>query len=548
MRVSELVVSSLESYGVTKAYGLIGTSILDLMDALSKSRIRYISTRHEQVAVSMADAEGRVTGRPGVAFVHGGPGFLNSLVSLGNAWKDGSPMLLVAGAVKRRMVGMDSWLEVPQLSMASSMVKKGWRIERGTEAGSVMSEAYSLALQPPTGPVYVEVPEDVWQSEAGPGPLQHSRPKLREPSEADVRQAAEALKAAKRPLLVLGGGLNSTSGAAAAKALQERLDVPFVSTSGGRGVVSEDHPLSMGRLGFGGVRAADSVLSGADLVLCLGCGLSDVSTFGYNAKPDGEVMAVNLDPLWDRKPLAYSMHSESDAALFAERLLKQLGQGRMVDGWRQRVDGEKSAWSAALAEARASRKNGFVNPAHFLGSLDGRLPGNTIVAVGQGLHQLYAYALLKVRAERSFLASANMGAMGFVFPAALGAKVARPASEVVAVLGDGEFMMTMQDLETAVREKIGVKLVVVNDNSYRVLLMRQKIQKMGRVYGTLHTNPDLSRLAADFGAEGMRINSDDRVDDAVEFLMSPGDVPRIVELVVDPEDLPPVNIQGSLMF
>lgn len=126
--------------------------------------------------------------------------------------------------------------------------------------------------------------------------------------------------------------------------------------------------------------------------------------------------------------------------------------------------------------------------------------------------------------------------------------MALPEREVVAVMGDGEFMMTMQDLETAVREKIGAKLVVINDNSYRVLLMRQKIQKMGRVFGTLHTNPDLARLAEDFGATGMRVASDDGIDAAVEFLMSKSEVPRIVELVVDPEDLPPVNMQGSLMF
>jgi len=171
MKVSELLVRSLESYGVKRAYGLVGTSVLELMDALSSSRIRYVSTRHEQVAVSMADAEGRVTGRPGVSIVHGGPGFLNSLVSVTNAWKDSSPMLLVAGAVKRRMVGMDSWLEVPQSAMVTSVVKKAWRIETGSEAGRAFAEAYSLASTPPFGPTFVEVPEDVWSQEGGGQPV-----------------------------------------------------------------------------------------------------------------------------------------------------------------------------------------------------------------------------------------------------------------------------------------------------------------------------------------------------------------------------------------
>jgi acetolactate synthase-1/2/3 large subunit len=548
MKVSELLVSSLEGYGVKRAYGLIGTSVLDLMDALSRSKIRYVSTRHEQVAVSMADAEGRVTGRPGVAFVHGGPGFLNSLVSLGNAWKDGSPLVLVAGAVKRRMAGMDSWLEVPQLGMAASIVKKGWRVERGKEAGPAIAEAYALASTSPMGPVYLEVPEDVWQQEAGDSVVGIKREREPGPEDGELRRAAKAIMGARRPLLVFGGGMNSPEGAVAAAGLHAKVAVPFVSTSNGRGVIAEDHPLAAGRIGFGGLRVADALLAQADVVLCLGCGLSDVSTYGYNLTPKGEVIAVNMDPLWDRKPIPYAQHSTCDAARFAKELAGVVSEVKLSEEWQAQFESGRRAWSAALSEARSVRKRGFVNPANFLGALDGALPRDAILAAGQGLHQVYAYAMLKVRSERSFLAAANMGAMGFVFPAALGAKMAFPEREVVAVMGDGEFMMTMQDLETAVREKIGAKIVVVNDNSYRVLLMRQKIQKMGRVFGTLHTNPDLARLAEDFGAGGIKVDSDEGVDGAVSFLMSKSDVPRIVELKVDPEDLPPINVQGSLMF
>ena len=161
---------------------------------------------------------------------------------------------------------------------------------------------------------------------------------------------------------------------------------------------------------------------------------------------------------------------------------------------------------------------------------------------------LYAYAFMKVRSPGSFLAATNMGAMGFVFPAALGAKMTLPDREVVAVMGDGEFLMTMQDLETAVREKVGAKIIIVNDNSYRVLLMRQKIQRMGRVFGTTHTNPDIVKIAEAFGTEGMMIDSDERIDEAVRFIMKDSQLPLLLELRIDPEDLPPLNIQGSLMF
>ena len=547
MKVSELLVASFAEYGVRRAYGLIGTSILDFVDALRVSGIRYVSTRHEQVAEGMADAEGRVTGRPGVAVVHGGPGFLNSLVGLTNAWKDGSPMVLVAGAVKRRMVGMDSWLEVPQMDMVRSVVKGAWRVEKGAGAGQTFALAFSLAASAPTGPVYLEVPDDVWSQDAGNEVVAPPMAKTELVREEEVHIVADALSRAARPLIVAGGGINSPGGSKALADVLSVAEVPLVSTGNGRGALAEDHPMSLGRIGFGGLRVADAALAQADVVLCLGCGLSDVSTYGYNISPRGEVYAVNMDTLWERKPVPYAMHSQADASRFAERLAA-VASVQMKGDWRKRLEEDRKGWSGALNEAAGRRKDGYVNPAAFLSALDLALPRDAVLAAGQGLHQVYAYACLKVRSSRSFLAATNMGSMGFVFPAVLGAKMAYPAREVVGVMGDGEFMMTMPDMETAVREKIGAKIIVVNDNSNRVLVMRQKIQKMGRVFGTVHTNPDFAKVARDFGAGGMAIDSDDMIGEAVGFVMEQSDTPLLLELRVDPEDLPPVNVQGSLMF
>lgn len=201
-----------------------------------------------------------------------------------------------------------------------------------------------------------------------------------------------------------------------------------------------------------------------------------------------------------------------------------------------------------LREQLSRRKKGFVNAAVFLDSLNAVLPANAVIAAGQGLHILYSYAFMKVRSPASFLAATNMGSMGFVFPAVLGAKVTFPERGVVGVMGDGEFLMTVQDMETAVREKIGAKIVVVNDSSYRVLLMRQKLQKMGRVFGTVHRNPDIVELADSFGADAYSIDTEEKIPMAVKFLTARTEVPGIVELKVDPEDLPPLNLEGSLMF
>jgi acetolactate synthase-1/2/3 large subunit len=550
MNVAHAVVGCLEKFGVRRAYGLIGTSILDLVDATKDTGIRYISTRHEQVAVSMADAEGRLTGSPGIAYIHGGPGFLNSLISVANAYKDSSPLFMIAGAVKRRLSGLDSWLEVPQLDMIKPIVKTALRIDSPGQVGKVMGEAYSAAISPPKAPVFVEVPEDVWRLE-GAG-TQDANIEFR-PAPVigpdDIEKVVELLRHSMRPLILVGGGLNHPEGAQIVTRFVEKLRIPVASTGNGRGVLPEDNPLSLGRIGFGGGNTiADSALEQADLVIALGAGISDVTTYGYNIIPKGEVVVVDLDPLAIGKPVPYTMHLHGDASTFMERLSKSEISHAPSDEWFQFIEKKRESWNTLLKGALSWNPKGYVNASKFFKALDAKLPKDVLITAGQGFHILYTFAYLKIRRYGSFLAATNLGAMGFAFPAALGAKVVQPEREVIAVLGDGEFLMTLQDLETAVREKIAVKIIVVNDSSYRVLLMRQKMQKMGRVFGTMHSNPDMSKLGEAFGAASIVVTEDSQLEEAINFILARTERPKIVELKVSQEDVPPFNMDASLKF
>jgi len=549
MNVAQGIVGCLEQFGVNRAYGLIGTSILDLVDATKDSRIRYISTRHEQVAVSMADAEGRLTGNPGVCFIHGGPGFLNSLIGVANAYKDSSPLLMIAGAVKRRLSGLDSWLEVPQLDMIRPIVKTAFRIDRPSEVSKVMSEAYSTAISLPKGPVFIEVPEDVWRLE---GASQNTRVEAKPApvvSADEIRQVLELLQHSQRPLFLVGGGLNNPRGVQLLAKFTETFGIPVASTGNGRGILPEDHKLSLGRVGFGGGSIpADSALENADLVIAIGAGISDVTTYGYNIMPKGEIVVVDLDPIAKDKPIPYNKHLLGDATAFLELITESKISYTPNQDWYQFIEKKRASWSAILDDASARNLTGFANPSKFFKTLDAKMPRDAIVTAGQGFHILYTYAYLRIRSPGSFLAATNLGAMGFAFPAALGAKVTHPDREVIAVLGDGEFLMTLQDLETAVREKIAVKIVVVNDNSYKVLLMRQKIQKMGRVFGTVHSNPDMNKLAEAFGADSMVVREDSDIEQAVDFALGQSERPRLIELKTSPEDVPPLNMEASLKF
>ncbi|MGB9704925.1 MAG: thiamine pyrophosphate-dependent enzyme [Pyrobaculum sp.] len=257
---------------------------------------------------------------------------------------------------------------------------------------------------------------------------------------------------------------------------------------------------------------------------------------------------VNLDPLAEKKPIPYTLYFYGDAVDFLKKLLAIDLNIKLDEDWYRELEGLRASWNTLLEEALSRKYQGFVNPSKFFQELGKALPRESVMVGGQGMHIVYTFSFVRIKAVRGYLAAFNLGAMGFAFPAALGAKLALPERDVYAVVGDGEFMMTVQDLETAVREKIPVKVIIVNDNSYRVLYARQKAQKMGRVFGTLHTNPDFVKLADAFGVEVMSINSDEEISKAVKYITEKSEGPRVLEIKIHPDDLPPMNIEAALRF
>jgi len=543
MDAAHAVADCLEKFGVKRVYGIIGTSVVDFVDALYDFReeIRYVSCRHEQVAASMADAEGRLTGFPGVSIVHAAPGTLNAAISVANAYKDGSPMVLISGGAKRKLYGKNTMLEVDQQSVMRPITMATYRVEDAKKVRSVIAEAFSIAIRE-CGPVYVEVAEDIWLEEGSEEEvkIEAEKPKARE---EEVEKVAEMLREAEKPLILAGFGVNSEEGSKLLTEIAEKTSIPVATTGNGRGAMDEENNLCLGRVGFGGGNmTADEALRNSDFLLCLGCQLTDISTYGYNWMPSGKVAAVTLDREAGKK-LNYALISYSDAVDFLRRLVDRVSGYKAPESWLKEIEGWKSIWEQILSNAVNMEYKGFANPSKFFERLNETLPENTVVTAGQGMHVLYPQAYIKAKRPRSYLAATNHGAMGFGFPAAMAAQLLGYTG--IAVVGDGEFMMTLQDLETAVREKIPVKVVVVNDNSYRVLYFRQKIQKMGRIYGTLHTNPDFSELARVFGAEGIAVSSDVEIDDAIREMLS-SEKPFVLDLRISPDSFAPFNFQPAV--
>ena len=551
MSGGEALVFGLEKMGAKNLYGIMGTSVLGFFDALyaAQDKIHYISCRHEQVAASMADVEGRLTGLPGIAIVHSGPGALNALISVANAYKDCSPMILITGAVKSRLKGTDGMLEAPHLEIFKPLVKGAYRVTSVEQIPTLLSTAYQTCLSGARGPVLIEVPEDIWREHADiDTALFHFEvPPATAPTEDPVRTILAALMTASRPLILAGYGVAYAGASSDLLRFVETLNIPVVTTGNGRGVVSEDHPLSLGRLGFGGGSpVADAAFQKCDVLLTLGCGVSDMVTYEYSLATDADVHMINLDPESTEKPVYVESHLCCDVGLALQTLNRLVAAENLPAkaSWSQHLDEARASWQFLLQTAAEQLKSPL-SPSYVFSKLDAMLSPQAITCGGAGMHVVYANDYLKARGPHQFLAAVNFGAMGFGMAAAMAAKQCLPAREVIAVLGDGEFMMALQDLETVVREKLAIKIFIVNDNSYRVLEFKQRLNYQGHVIGTQHKNPDFMKLADAFGLPGIRLDKPADVEAGIARALKQSG-PVLIEIVTDPEDLPPTNVDATI--
>src|SRR5450759_94383 len=550
MSGGQALAGALIRMGAERVYGIIGTSNLAFVDALYEERenIAYVSCRHEQVAASMADTEGRLKGRPGVTMVHSGPGALNSMISAGNAYKDSSPFIIITGAVKRKLARSDGMLELDHRRLFAPLCKGTFRVESASEVPSVFAAAYRASMSGARGPVLIEVPEDVWAETAEVDldgmVLETDAPP--EVQEKDVRAAIEMLSTARLPLILAGGGVAYAGASRLLVEFAEKLQVPVATTGNGRGVIPETHPLCLGRAGFGGGSVvADKALERGDALLCIGCGISDMTTYEFT-------MPLGMKDITVASISGYMAPQAPPASIVlcdAKEFLRK-ATGELIG-----VAEPRTAWDETLADARAtwqmlldaglSRPSELPSGARLAKRLSELLPDDAVICVGAGTHLLYAMDFLPSHQPLTFMSTVNFGSMGFGFAANMAAKAIDGARAAISMLGDGDFSMTLQDLETCVREGLGVKVFVMNDSQYRVLNMRQKLSFGGRVHGTEHGNPDFAALAKSFGAAGYRLDREEDMEAVVEKALAE-EGPVVVDVIIDPEDLPPLNLEATL--
>ena len=546
---AELVVQVLADAGVKHVFGISGDSVLALIDAIERTPgISYMTVRHEQVGTSMADGYARVTGDPGVVLAHMGPGVCNLVIGLASAFRDSSPVIALTGVREARKIGRDSWHEIDQLGLLRPITKWNTRITSADSAARITRTALTLALSGRPGPVHIELPKDVAlvESKVEAGETRKfasTREAARvAPNPALVARACDLLLSAGRPVILAGGGLLRSGASEDLLAFAQLLPVPIVTTNKGRSSVPEDHPLCIGPMGQYGTPFAGEEVKQADVLLGLGCRFSDVTTRDWSLiAPGTKIIHVDIDPKELGRQFEEELSMVGDVKMFLQATITEMKRREGVKLFKGPL--EEHPRIAALVEGRETEREAYFQPSNhaavpgkphlLVKEISKVLKRDAIITLGAGLYARFA-GRIRVAEPRSCLKSLGLGALGWAFPAALGAKLGQPSRQVVALLGDGDFMTVMQDMETAVRENIAVAIVVFNDFGHGSIRELQKRDFGGRVVGSDSRDVPFGDFARLMGALGTRIRKPEEVQPALGQILDSGK-PGLLEIAIDPK-------------
>ena len=546
---AELVVQVLADAGVKHVFGISGDSVLALMDAIERTPgISYMTVRHEQVGTSMADGYARVTGDPGVVLGHMGPGVCNLVIGLASAFRDSSPVIALTGVREGRKIGRDSWHEIDQLALLRPITKWNTRITSADTAARLMRTGITQALSGRPGPVHLELPKDIAlvesKVEAGKTPpFDAVREAARvAPNAALVAKACDLLLSAKRPVILAGGGLLRSRASEELMTFASMLPVPIITTNKGRSSIPEDHPLCIGPMGQYGTAFASEEAKQADVLLGLGCRFSDVTTRDWSLiSPATKIIHVDIDPKELGRQFEEELSMVGDVKCFLQAAIADLMRREGVNQFKGRL--QEHPRIAALVEGREAEREAYFQPSNhaavpgkphlLVKEISNLLKRDAMITIGAGLYARFA-GRIRVAEPRSCLKSLGLGALGWAFPAALGAKLGQPSRQVVALMGDADFMTVMQDLETAVRENIAVTIVIFNDFGHGSIRELQRRDFGGREVGSDSRDVPFGEFARIMGALGTRITKPEEVKSALGPMLDSGK-PGLLEIAIDPK-------------
>ena len=530
--VSQAIVTCLEREGVKVVFGYPGAAICPFYDALTQSDIRHILVRTEQNAGHAANGYARMTGKPGVCVVTSGPGATNLITGISTAYMDSIPLVIITGQVSSELLGRDVFQEVDITGSVEPFIKHSYLVKDPSQIGRIFKEAFYIAGTGRPGPVLVDIPMDIQKAMIDFSYPKEVRIRSYKPSTkghvGQIRKAAEVIRKAKRPLICAGGGVFGAKATDELLTFSKKTRLPLVHTMMGISAVPADYPLDYGMIGMHGVKPANYAINHADVLILVGSRVGDRSV----PNPDSisskkTVIHIDIDPAEIGKNVEATIPVVGDVRLILKQLTDEMKET------------DFSRWIDELNEVQVttqcdlSDRLNSVNPKLFVHKLSEKVAQKSVLVADVGQNQIWAANGFAFKDGR-FLTSGGMGTMGYSVPAAMGAKLASPDREVIAICGDGSFQMSSMELATLCQHQIPVKIIVMCNNRLgmvRELQAKQYENNLAAVF--LDGSPDFVKLAEAYRIPAMRIDSDGEIDGAIDALLQAKDQ-FLLEVTVDP--------------
>ena len=532
---AQILCESLVKEGVEVIFGFPGGSVLPLYDVLPQyPQIRHILVRHEQGAAHAADGYARATGKVGVCLATSGPGACNLVTGIANAHLDSSPVVALTGQVARPFIGKDAFQEIDITGITVPITKHNYLVLRADDMATVVKEAFHIARSGRPGPVLLDIPRDVFIEEAtfhypekvelrGYKPTVHGHA-------AQIKKAAKLISESKRPVILAGRGVIISGAYDELRELAEKAQIPVITTLLGISCFPEDHVLSLGMLGMHGMACANMAVDAADLLIAIGMRFDDRATGKVSGfAPHAQVIHIDVDPAEIGKNVRVTVPIVGEVKNVLRALNKQLDAQTHVD-WVRQV--EEWHHEHPLVVSHESEK---LLPQYVVNKISEVTKGDATIVTGVGQNQMWAAQHFCYHKPNSLISSGGLGTMGFELPAAIGAKVGRPDETVWAIAGDGGFQMTIQELGTAVQDRIAVKIAILNNGYLGMVRQWQALFYERRYVATPLSGPDFVKIAEAYGLPGMRVTENSQVVPAIRKAMK-HQGPFLIDFIVEPEE------------
>jgi acetolactate synthase-1/2/3 large subunit len=520
---AEIFLECLKKEKVDTLFCYPGGVVLKIFDILyGQKDLRIILPRHEQGGVHMADGYARSTGKVGVALVTSGPGATNVVTGLATAYMDSIPLVVFTGQVPTALIGNDAFQEADIVGITRPCTKYNFLVKDVKDIAQTIKEAFYIASTGRPGPVLIDLPRDVVTNKAEFHWPEHVDIRSYKPSvmgnKWQIKQAAEAIAKAKKPVAYIGGGVISSNAAAEILEFAEITKIPVTHTLMGIGGFPGTHPLSLGMLGMHGTYYANMAIHNSDLIVAIGARFDDRVTGKVEGfAPEAKIVHIDVDPTSIRKNVRVDIPIVGDVKHVMVELNKELHQSK--EPW----DQIRKSWSKQIEAWREERPLSYeyaddvIKPQFVVEKLYEVTKGDAIIVTDVGQHQMWAAQYFKYDKPRDWLSSGGLGTMGYGFPAAIGAKVANPKRDVFCITGDGGIQMNVQELATAIENKIPVKVVILNNRYLGMVRQWQELFYQERYSSVdLGSSPDFVKLAEAYGAIGLRATKPSEVTAVLE--------------------------------